>query len=301
VRRGQSPIEERAPVIPSDEQLGGFALDEPVVSNSAGASQSRLATGEAGRSQRVDIPAGRTNNSIADSAATTARDLARAIELAREGRDAARQLRDYTAVFTKKEQIGRSPRLLQQSMDLKFRAEPFSVYMSFHGSEAGREILYVHGRNKNQLLVQETGILGMVGTVPLSPKDSRVTAENRYPVTRLGVLNLADTIIAQWEKAEQSGGVDKVQYYPNAKLGEVHCRVLETTHNTPREGIPFHVTRLYLQADNQVPIRVEQLGFPRSAGQKLPIIEEYTYSNLRGNVGLTDRDFDQRNPEYGFR
>ena len=31
-----------------------------------------------------------------------------------------------------------------------------------------------------------------------------------------------------------------------------------------------------------------------------PVMEEYTYVNVKVNVGLTDKDFDPENPEYKF-
>ena len=39
---------------------------------------------------------------------------------------------------------------------------------------------------------------------------------------------------------------------------------------------------------------------PAKAGDPLPVIEEYTYLNLKLNVGLTDKDFDHTNEEYNF-
>ena len=47
-------------------------------------------------------------------------------------------------------------------------------------------------------------------------------------------------------------------------------------------------------------VRVEQNGYPPKSGGQPPIVEEYTYSGIKTNVGLGDGDFDARNPKYVF-
>jgi hypothetical protein len=44
---------------------------------------------------------------------------------------------------------------------------------------------------------------------------------------------------------------------------------------------------------------MEQWGFP-VGGSEPPLIEEYTYTDIKTNVGLTDSDFDVRNRKYHF-
>ena len=44
----------------------------------------------------------------------------------------------------------------------------------------------------------------------------------------------------------------------------------------------------------------ERYGWPRRQGEKAPLVEEYTYSNIKTNVGLTNADFDTSNRNYGF-
>ena len=50
-----------------------------------------------------------------------------------------------------------------------------------------------------------------------------------------------------------------------------------------------------------MPIRYAAYGFPPKEGEELPVIEEYTYLNLKLNVGLTDADFDHTNKQYAFQ
>ena len=51
------------------------------------------------------------------------------------------------------------------------------------------------------------------------------------------------------------------------------------------------MTRLYIDNKTRLPIRVQQYGFPRKSGGKPPLIEEYTYSNVKRDKKIGDSDF----------
>lgn len=223
--------------------------------------------------------------------------LFRPLELAYESREAMKGVKDYQAQFIKQELIGR--KLQKTTMHLKLREEPFSVYLLFADSNKGREVIFVSGRNKNQLLVHDTGIKAVVGTVSLDPKGDMAMADNRYPVTMIGMGKMLDKVITQWED-EGKYGETTVQFYPNAMMDkDTPCEVIETKHPQPRDQFKFHMTRLFLDKETRLPRRVEQYGFPGKKGEP-PLVEEYTYSQLKLNVGLSDKDFDTKNPSYAY-
>lgn len=220
------------------------------------------------------------------------------LQEAYKAREAIKDVKDYEAEFTKRELIGRA--LKKTTMSLKIRREPFSVYLKFLDANKGREVIYVEGRNKNLLQVHETGFRAIVGTLSLSPTSTDAMTDNRYPVTAIGLHSLLDKVIKQWE-AEGKFGEVKTQKYPEAKLpsGE-ECIAYESLHPVQKNQFKFHITRLWIHKETGVAIRVEQLGFPQRAGETPQIIEEYTYSKLKTNVSLTERDFDIKNPAYAF-
>jgi hypothetical protein len=223
--------------------------------------------------------------------------LYEALQLAYESREALAAVADYTAVFAKREMLG--SRMTTQVMDMKFREKPFSVYFKFKGAEAGREVIFVAGKNRGNLLVHEVGVASLAGTISLAPTAPEVMKNTRYPITQAGISNLLETIVAQWEAEARFGEID-VQFFRSAKLGDQPCVAIQSSHPTPRREFKFHMTRLYLNKESKLPVRVEQFGFPRREGEKAPLVEEYSYTNLQINTGLADRDFDTRNPEYGF-
>lgn len=221
------------------------------------------------------------------------------LQEAYKAREALKVVKDYEAVFVKRELIGR--RLQKTTMNLKLRVEPFSFYLKFIDANAGREVIYNEGRLNNQMQIHEAGIKSLAGTVLRLPNAPDVMAENRYPANMVGLKNMLDKVIAQWEEEGKFGEV-KTQKYPDAKLptGE-DCVAYESLHPTPRTQFKFHVTRLWIDKKTGLAIRVEQLGFPQKGDKEPPVVEEYTYGSLKSNLKLTDYDFDVRNKSYKFQ
>jgi len=222
--------------------------------------------------------------------------LAPAIRIAKQSLKVAEGLEDYTANFFKREYV--NGQIVVHSMSVKMRQKPFSVYLRFHKPHEGREVIYVEGQNNGNLLAHDTGIRSVVGTVSLSPTSKEALSESRYPITNMGMANMVKNLIEQWELESKYGECD-VKYYPNAKLGGRKVKVIQCSHPVPRKQFPFHKTLLYLDKETNLPIRVENHSFPQN-GRPSQLVEEYTYSNVQTNVGLTDIDFSTQNPNYGF-
>lgn len=236
------------------------------------------------------------SNSRQDPVKRPEHPLKAALKIARVAHAKINSIGDYQADLIKKEVIGRSA--VTQKLRMKVRHKPFSVYLYFHEPARGREVIYVDGKNDNQLAAHETGIKSIVGTVYLAPTSSTAMQGNKYPITKIGIEKMTSEIIKQWQY-ESGYGETTVKYYNNAKIGKIACRVIESSHPTPRKQFRFKTTRLWIQKDTGLPIRVEQFGFPRG-NAKPPMLEQYTYLNVKTELRLTDRDFDENNPKYSF-
>jgi len=172
--------------------------------------------------------------------------------------------------------------------------------MKFIEPAPGREVLYVAGKNQGKLLAHEaSGLSTLLGTVSLSVNSPTVMAETRHPITEAGMKRLIELVISQWELESKFGEID-VKFYPNAKMGTSTCEVLEASHPRPRKQFKYQLTRVFIDKQTRLPVRVENYGFPPAPGQKPVLIEEYTYTNIKVNNGFRDSDFDQRNPKYSF-
>ncbi len=228
--------------------------------------------------------------------------LVGALKMAVSSRDTiTNNIRDYTCTMIKRERIDgklNDP----EYMFVKVRQQPFSVYLYFlkPADIAGREVLYVQGANEGKMMAHEAkGLKAHFGTVSLLPTSAMAMNNNRYPITQLGVSHLVDRLIEVGEHDKQFGECT-VEYRKNAKVNDRVCTIIEVTHPVPRRNFLFYKARVYVDDQLNVPIRYEAYSWPKTPGAPPELDEEYTYLNMKVNVGLTDADFDPRNGAYHF-
>ena len=95
------------------------------------------------------------------------------------------------------------------------------------------------------------------------------------------------------------GGEPDVQFFADAKLDGRNCTHIQVTHPARGEH-RFHLARVFIDKEMNVPVYYAAYDWPKTQGGKPVLLEEYAYTNVRLNVGLSDRDFQRSNPEYGF-
>lgn len=218
---------------------------------------------------------------------------------------------DYTAILVKRErvdgQLGD-----QENMFLKVRNRkvengvlitPFSVYLTFlsPASSKGREVIYVENRNNGSIIAHEGGFKGrLLPTVEIKPTGMLAMRGQRYPLTEIGVENLIVKLIERGETARQYNDV-QAQFNKNAHVKDRTCTVLQVTQPTKRPDLEFYLAQVFIDDQLQIPIRYVAYDWPKPGNQKPEVIEEYTYLDLKVNVGLTDLDFSRDNPAYAFK
>jgi hypothetical protein len=224
--------------------------------------------------------------------------LFKLLEIAYKARAELDSVDDYKCIFSKRELL-RGNRLLKTTMNLKLREKPFSVYLNFLDQNQGREVIYVAGRNDNKLLVHEGGFKSALGTFQIVTTGPDAMADNRYPVTSIGLRTMIDTVIKQWETEGKFDGITPQKRTAKLPTGEA-CTAYEAVHQ-PFKEFKFHTTRLYIDDKTGIAIGVQQYAFPGKHDKEPPLAEEYFYGQLKTNVKLTDADFDPRNPTYAFK
>jgi hypothetical protein len=214
-------------------------------------------------------------------------------------------IKDYSCTMIKHERI--SGKLAEpEYMYLKVRHEPFSVYMYFLGPERirGQEAIYVAGQNNGNLLGHGVGIRKIAGTVPLQPTGPMAMQGNRYPITEIGMFNLTKRLVEVGEIDKQFGECD-VKFFRNAKITtgkekrSVTC--IQVVHPIPRKNFRFHLARIYVDDELNLPVRYESYDWPDKPGGQPILLEEYTYTDIKLNNGFTDMDFNTTNSQYNFR
>jgi hypothetical protein len=161
-------------------------------------------------------------------------------------------------------------------------------------------VIYVEGQNNGNMWAHGVGLQAtMFRTVSLRPDGIVAMKNQRYPLTELGILNLTRRLVEVGEDNKKYGECD-VKYYENAKINGRVCTCIEVIHPVPRRNFVFHLARIFVDKELNLPIRYESFDWPREQGGPPELLEEYTYLNLRLNNGFTDADFDVRNPRYKF-
>jgi hypothetical protein len=252
------------------------------------------------------VPNGGLSTSNADagvaSAVSGVHPLQPALDLAQQGLAKINaNIRDYSCTVVKRERIdGKLGE--HEYMFAKIRQQPFSVYLYFLGPDSvkGQEVIYVAGHNDGNMLAHAgSGVRAMVGTVSLKPQSMLAMQGNRYPVTEIGVENLAKRLVEVAEHDKQFGECD-VNFYPNAKVNGRICTCVQVSHPVPRRNFRFHLARVFIDDELTIPIRYEAYDWPQEAGGQPVLLEEYTYMNVKINNGFTDADFDPKNTAYKF-
>lgn len=200
------------------------------------------------------------------------------------------EIADYTAVLTKRERINGVLNGYEQ-MEVKVRHNPFSVYLRFTYPQeiAGREVVYVAGKNGNQLRVRRGGLRLPNITLDVNPFGEAAMARNRYPITQMGLSQLLNQLLllGQEELRNPQNELEISEY--SVTVGGKQCRLIQLKHTVQRRQYKFYVARIVIDLELNLPIREEVYSWDLSGNPVLE--EEYTYSNLRVNVGLADRDF----------
>ena len=213
---------------------------------------------------------------------------------------------DYTATLIKRENMdGKLGEY--QYMYLKVRHKPFSAYMYFLGPKEtkGRECLYVSGQNDNKLIAHESPRKLINGTFHLDPTGFIAMRNQKYPITDIGIRNLTAKLIEVAENDVKLGGQCEVKWYKGTKIGKGDkariCTCMQVIHPVKRPGFQFHTALIFIDDELNVPIRYQAFQWPKKAGGKPVLDEEYTYRNLKLNQGLTDADFVEKNASYNFK
>lgn len=209
-------------------------------------------------------------------------------------------IQDYSCIMVKRERIDGTLGD-QEYMSVKVRHEPFSVYLGFvkPAKVKGQEAIFVRGRNNGDMLAHGNGMRKIFGTIPLKPDSYLAMAGNRYPITEMGLRRLVERLIEVGENDSKFGECE-VKASPKKINGkEVVC--LQVTHPVPRKEFLFHIAKIYIDTQNNLPMRYESYDWPAETGGAPPLMEEYTYLNLKLNNGFTDKDFDVSNPAYQFK
>lgn len=228
------------------------------------------------------------------------------------GRAFLNEVEEYTAKIRKQEVV-QNVLLDEQTILIKIRHKPFSVYLDWVAGEAGREVLFVEGQNNGRMIAHDGGWKARLPAFSLLPESRLAMRDARYPVTSAGLLSLLElmldlnrqdlarsTVASSLVSSEQFEGRDTDRF--------------TVVYKSRSESPVYRKSITWIDREWNIPVHSRHFEWPRSeiAGteeefdtvEKLDdatLIEEYSFTDLDFRPGLSDEDFDRANQRYRFR
>jgi hypothetical protein len=253
------------------------------------------------------------SNSEAIPTAPNAHPLDPVLKLARQALENFQaNITDYTATLAATERVnGRlSP---QNVMEIKVidgdasddaattpPDRPLHAYVKFvePSATAGQEVIYIAGENDNKLIAHKGGSFNFM-RVNLKPTGMFAMQGTKYPIYDLGFAVLLQKLIAKGERDREVGDCI-VQVVDDEMIGDRACRLIQVLHPDQKPEFDFHIAEIYFDTELLLPLKYASYLWPEKAGGEPPLEEEYIYTNVRINPGLTRDDFDPDNEAYNY-
>ena len=225
--------------------------------------------------------------------------IAKAIRMINDCQARYQTVNDYTCTFYKRERVDGHLTPLH-IMTMKVRTKPQSIYLKFQRPAQGREAIYIAGRHGGKILAHDVGFNKIVaGTLQLEPTCAQAMEDNRHPITEAGIGPLIETLRKRWS-VELNPDESKLAIRDDMLVGTRLCSMIESTHPHRRPHLHFHKVRVFIDQELGLPIRFEAYSWPKLPHSESELTEEYSYGDLKLNVGLQEIDFDVANTAYSF-
>ena len=237
----------------------------------------------------------------------TEKELLAKIKILEKGIDFLKQMPDYTANFVKQELVNGSL-LDEQEMEMKVRHAPFSVYMKWVNHEPGREILYVDGLNNGKMTAHAGGWKAKLPCVFLEPTHSLAMAESRYPVTRVGLFELAKLMHRIHTEDLDKKRIAKCERLADQVFDGRPCHAFLVEYKDQKVSETYRKSISLIDREWSIPVYTRNFGWINGDAPADPeehdtatLLEFYSYSGVRFGTKLAALDFDHTNEEYRFK
>ncbi|MFH5805263.1 DUF1571 domain-containing protein [Alienimonas sp. DA493] len=269
--------------------VSGAVPEAPAAPNN-GAAAPEAAAAPASTEELLRVASAEANPRLfSRNESPSTRALRRSVELLRDGLQRLSDTPAYTATFEKREVVD-GVLLDTQVMDMTLRHEPFGVHLAWVAGQRGRTLLYEDGRNDGEMLVNPGGWKGrLTGTLRLDPEGSLAMREARHPVTKLGIGELAATLL-RYRLRELAAGSDVT-----CTLSDGHehdGRPVwrnELEYATPESGGEFRRSVVLIDQEWNLPVQLETYGWPVT---DVPA-DELDRRTLTGGYVYTNVDFNR--------
>ena len=204
-----------------------------------------------------------------------------------DARAAYAKIRDYTCTFTRQEKL-HGALSGEQVAEMRVRTQPHSVYVRFAQPEgvAGMEAAYIADRRDGKIRYRPAPKAGANEFRTVSPEDPKMLAENRRPVSELGIGKVIDLLVtvAARERSLNNPVETFTSDYVFAGRAVTRYEVLTRRPHAHRYAYRAVV---YVDKETKLPVRFEAYDQPKPGGPSTgELFEAYSYSDIKLNVGL---------------
>jgi hypothetical protein len=220
-----------------------------------------------------------------------------AIQVAENIRDHIDQnINNYTGLFIKRELVDGKDTGYQY-IEFKYRENPHAIYLKFlkPASLQNREVLY---NGAGELVVKKGGRSTTSMTLYVGT-DSLIALEgNRYGIEDMGLKTLSQKLIERLKEESFLPGTE-IKIYNEAKVDGRPVVLYRLIHSQPHSKATSLMAEIAVDKELNLPIYYKAMD--KDGNGRWIILEEYTFRNMKFDVNFTDLDFNEENPEYGFK
>lgn len=218
-------------------------------------------------------------------------------------------LTDYTARFVKQE-LDTSGKLgpvneIELKVQTRFRDDkddaPRRAYLRFAAPDslAGREVIWGEDLYDGKMAVHEVGMLFQLKTIWLDPNGMIAMQGQRFPISEIGLVKLVEKLIERGRQDVDNPDIS-IEITSDHTFDDRPAELIRVLRSNPSgEADDFSLAEITVDNERQMIVQYRAFGWPVE-GPIRPLLESYGYYDLKTNVGLTDADFDTKNPQYAF-
>jgi outer membrane lipoprotein-sorting protein len=198
----------------------------------------------------------------------------------------------YTATFLVQERL-HGELGPEHEIELKFR-KPFHVYMRWvRGPNEGRQAIFPAGADGTELWVRVRLLVGAV-TVSFDPNSSRARKGSRHAITDIGIGRVLDFLAGDIQRGLREEAITIDDAGSSTMFDRPTQRCVLHFPGGQDKGYYCMAAVIDIDREHRLPIYIQIFDWNNQ------LVERYGYRHLRLNPGLTDEDFDPKNPAYGF-
>jgi hypothetical protein len=231
--------------------------------------------------------------------------------IAQRGLDKLRgSLRDYSATLERQERVD-GKLMPAETITLKIRqaltaeqnggqAIGRAIYTRHEApaSLKGQEAIYVEGENDGNIVAHTTGLLNLKRFY-LPPNGFLAMRGSRYPMTEAGFEVLIQRMLERGQR-DRAFGPCEVRVDRQATVNGRSCTLFEIVHPKQEGPYDFHIARIAIDDQLNLPIHYESSTWPTAPGGRPELLERYTYTDIQINPGLVAETFSPDNPDYDY-